>query len=92
MYHEIDFHGMSYEDALRVFIMKYNQIVRSGDKREIRIIHGYGSKYLDSSAILQTKIRAYLSRQKGKLEYRLDLNPGVTYVRPISVLERKGKR
>lgn len=92
MYNEIDFHDMTYEDALRIFIIKYNQMLRSGDRREICIIHGYGSKYLDRSSILRTKLRAYLSRQRGKLEYRLDLNPGVTYVKPISILEGKGKK
>lgn len=92
MYNEIDFHDINYEDALRIFIMKYNEMLRNKDRREIRIIHGYGSKHLDCSAVLRTKLRAYLSRQRGKLEYRLDLNPGVTYVKPILILEGKGKK
>lgn len=92
MYHEIDLHDMNYEDALRIFIIKYNEILRKKDNKEICIIHGYGSKQLESSAVLKRKLQSYLSRQKGKLTYRLTLNPGVTYVKPISVLEWKGKK
>ena len=28
MYNEIDLHGMNYEDALRIFIQKYNEILK----------------------------------------------------------------
>lgn len=92
MYNEIDLHGMNYEDALRIFIQKYNEILKKKEKREICVIHGYGSKRLDSSAVLRENLRNYLSKQKGKLKYRLDLNPGVTYVVPIAFLEERGKR
>lgn len=44
MYHEIDLHDMNYEDALRIFIIKYNEILRKKDNKEICVIHGYGSK------------------------------------------------
>lgn len=30
-----------------------------------------------------------MARQKGKLRYRVDLNPGVTYVMPIVLLEER---
>lgn len=92
MYNEIDLHGMNYEDALRIFIQKYNEILKKKEKREICVIHGYGSKRLDSSAVLRENLRNYLSKQKGKLKYRLDLNPGVTYVILIAFLEERGKR
>ncbi|CAL7871875.1 Smr/MutS family protein [Fusobacterium necrophorum] len=92
MYKEIDLHGMNYEDALRIFIQKYNEMIRKKEKKEICVIHGYGSKRLDSSAVLQEKLRKFLSKQKGKLFYRVDLNPGVTYVMPIMLLEERGKR
>ncbi|MDY5306382.1 Smr/MutS family protein, partial [Fusobacterium gastrosuis] len=49
---------------------------------EILIIHGYGAYKLDHTPILAIKIREFLSRNKDKLEYRLDINPGVTYVTP----------
>ena len=76
MYNEIDLHGMNYEDALRIFIQKYNEILKKKEKREICVIHGYGSKRLDSSAVLRENLRNYLSKQKGKLKIKSRLNVG----------------
>ncbi|EHO20298.1 hypothetical protein HMPREF9466_01057 [Fusobacterium necrophorum subsp. funduliforme 1_1_36S] len=33
MYKEIDLHGMNYEDALRIFIQKYNEMIRKKRKK-----------------------------------------------------------
>lgn len=44
MYNEIDLHQMNFDDALRVFITKYNSLYKKGERREIMVIHGYGSK------------------------------------------------
>lgn len=33
MYKEIDLHGMNYEDALRIFIQKYNEMIRKKEKK-----------------------------------------------------------
>ena len=43
MYNEIDLHYMNFDDALKVFITKYNRLYKSGDRKEIMVIHGYGS-------------------------------------------------
>ena len=43
MYNEIDLHHMNFDDALRVFITKYNLLYKKGERREIMVIHGYGS-------------------------------------------------
>ena len=48
MYNEIDLHQMNFDDALRVFITKYNSLYKKGERREIMVIHGYGSKFLES--------------------------------------------
>lgn len=34
MYKEIDLHGMNYEDALRIFIQKYNEMIRRKEKKK----------------------------------------------------------
>lgn len=92
MYHIIDLHGMFYEDALRIFIQKYNAVLKKRDQKEICVIHGYGSKRYESVDVLRTQLRQYFSRNRDKLSYRLDLNPGVTYVKPLVALEWKGKK
>lgn len=95
MYNEIDLHYMNYDDALRVFILKYNALYKKGERKEIKVIHGYGSKFLDSEAVIRTKIRQYFSKHKECVKMRVDLNPGVTYVMPIKNLplpKKSGKR
>ena len=57
MYNEIDLHQMNFDDALRVFITKYNSLYKKGERREIMVIHGYGSKFLDSTPVIRTKIK-----------------------------------
>ena len=81
MYNEIDLHQMNFDDALRVFITKY-----------IMVIHGYGSKFLDSTPVIRTKIREYFLRNKECVKMRLDMNPGVTYVMPLKPLPLPKKK
>lgn len=92
MQKEIDLHSMNYEDALKIFIQKYNEFLSQGYCGEICIIHGYGANRLEANPVIMGKLRSYLSKQQGKLLYRLDLNPGVTYVKPIERLIWKGKK
>ena len=66
---------------------KYNEALKRKDKREILIIHGYGSNKLGHIPILARNLRVFLSKNKDKLSYRLSINPGVTYVTPISKLD-----
>lgn len=89
---EIDLHHMNYDTALKIFIDKYNSAFRKGYRDEIRIIHGYGSISLDSTSVIRTKLREYLSRNRTCLSVRLDMNPGVTYVIPILPLPSKKKK
>ena len=95
MYNEIDLHYMNFDDALRVFITKYNALYKRGERKEIKVIHGYGSKTLDGEAVIRTKLRAYFSRNRDCVKVRLDLNEGVTYVTPLKIflsLKRKIRR
>lgn len=92
---EIDLHHMNFDTALKIFIQKYNQFQKIEKNREICVIHGYGSGVLDRNSVIGTKIREYFSRNRENLKYRLDLNPGVTYVTPLKPLtlpRRKKKR
>lgn len=73
MYNEIDLHQMNFDDALRVFITKYNSLYKKGERREIMVIHGYGSKFLDSTPVIRTKIREYFLRNKECVKMRLDM-------------------
>ena len=87
MYNEIDLHNLDYKVALALFKKKYNDAIKRKDKSEILIIHRYGANKLEHNAVLATNIRLFLSKNKDKLSYRLDINPGVTYVTPIFRLE-----
>lgn len=82
MYNEIDLHLMDSKIALEYFKKKYNEAIKNKDSREICVIHGYGSKKFESEPIIAKTLRSFLSKNKDKLEYRLDLNPGVTFVKP----------
>ncbi|MGL4981132.1 MAG: Smr/MutS family protein [Fusobacteriaceae bacterium] len=83
---EIDLHHMNFDTALKIFIERYNKLCKQGFKGEICIIHGYGAGVLDRNSVISGKIREYFSRNKDNLKYRLDMNPGVTYVTPIKPL------
>ena len=87
MYNELDLHNLDFKVALSVFKKKYNEALKKKDKREILVIHGYGANKLGHKAILATNLRNFLSNNRDKLSYRLTINPGVTYVTPISRLE-----
>lgn len=87
MYNEIDLHNLDFKVALLIFKKKYNEALKKKDKREILIIHGYGANKLDHDPILATNLRTFLSKNKDKLNYRLSINPGITYVTPILKLD-----
>ena len=87
MYNEIDLHNLDFRLALSIFKRKYNEALKRKDKRKILIIHGYGANKLGHIPILATNLRMFLSKNRDKLSYRLSINPGVTYVTPISRLD-----
>ena len=87
MYNELDLHSLDFKVALSVFKKKYNEALKKKDRREILVIHGYGDNKVGHKAVLATNLRNFLSNNRDKLSYRLDTNPGVTYVTPISRLE-----
>lgn len=92
MYNEIDLHNLNFDDALKIFITKYNKLYKSGERKEIMVIHGYGSNRLDFTPVIKIKIRDFFSRNKEYLKVRLDLNPGVTYITPLKLLPIQNKK
>src|SRR3989442_9608079 len=82
---EVDLHGHTVDEALRIFIDVYNRHVRSRSKESLRVIHGYGSatEGLDGGRI-RLKIRTFLEGAADSLDWKpgedLEGNPGVTIV------------
>ena len=88
---EVDLHGHTVDEALRIFIDVYNRHVRSRSKESLRVIHGYGSttEGLDGGRI-RRKIRTFLEGAADSLDWKpgedLEGNPGVTIVFPRKIL------
>jgi hypothetical protein len=88
---EVDFHGHTVDEALRIFIDVYNRHVRSKSEESLRVIHGYGSASdgLDGGKI-RRKIRTFLEGAADSLDWKpgedLEGNPGVTIVFPRKIL------
>jgi len=84
---ELDLHGHTVDEALRLFIDVYNRHLRSRSEESLRVIHGYGSASdrLDGAKI-RRKLRSFLERAADNLEWKpgedLEGNPGVTIVFP----------
>lgn len=91
MFNEIDLHDLNYDDALKIFIDRYNVLYKKGERKEILVIHGYGSKRLESVPVIRTKIREYFLRNRDCVKMRIDLNQGVTYILPLKPLPTPGK-
>ena len=85
---ELDLHGRTSDEALRVFVQVYNQHVRRGSRESLRVIHGYGST--GEGGKIRRKIRAFLETADANLEWKcgedVEGNPGLTIVYPGQAL------
>ncbi len=85
---ELDLHGHTVDEALRLFLDFYNRHVRSGSQESVRVIHGYGAS--GEGGKIRRKLRAFLEGVAGNLEWRpgedIEGNPGVTIVFPRKLL------
>ena len=85
---ELDLHGHTVDEALRLFLDVYNRHVRSGSEDSIHVIHGYGSS--GEGGKIRRKLRMFLEQAGSSLEWRpgedLEGNPGVTIVFPRKLL------
>src|SRR5687768_9713451 len=86
--HELDLHGLTVDEALRVFAEFYNRHVRSNSRAPLRIIHGYGSS--EKGGKIRHRIRLLLESSTGVVTWKpgedIEGNPGVTIVYPEKVL------
>ena len=88
---EVDLHGYTVDEALRIFIDVYNRHVRRRSEESLRVIHGYGSatEGLDGGKI-RLKIRKFLEGVGDSLDWKpgedLEGNAGVTIVFPRKIL------
>ena len=88
---ELDLHGHTWNEARNAFTHTYNESFTAGGEplvTAIDIIHGYGSA--SGSAVIRTRLRKFLERQTGFLEFMpgedMDGNQGHTLVAPSKPL------
>lgn len=81
MSRKIDLHQMDSVVALRVFVQKYNSMIKN-NLEEIEVIHGYGASFLDSKGVIKEKLRNFLRRNKDLVTLIIPLNQGSTIVIP----------
>jgi hypothetical protein len=88
--HELDLHGHTVDEALKIFVEFYNRHVRSS-REPLRIIHGYGST--EKGGKIRKNLRVFLEVGAGSLEWKpgedVEGNPGVTIVYPRKVLHAR---
>src|SRR5436189_58550 len=103
---EVDLHGHTVDEALRIFIDVYNRHVRSRSKESLRVIHGYGSatEGLDGGRIprkilatfqnqLAADILAFCSipRTESKIAGKFRKNSALEIKEAIRTLVRQGQ-
>lgn len=85
---QIDLHGYTVDEALRVFISRYNEEAGRRRPESIRVIHGYGAS--GEGGAIRRRLRRFLASSRDYLDYdrgeRLFGNPGVTVVYPVRPL------
>lgn len=79
----IDLHHMNRNEAIRFFIDKYNEAVRSG-RKEITVIHGYGSS--GRGGVIKKELLNFFDLHSSYLSYTVDSNPGATLVFPTRII------
>ena len=86
----LDFHGMSWPEALADFQAAYDAEIASNAQtvRAINVVHGYGSKGV--GGVLRLRLRDYLQRYRSYLAFKpgeqIDGNPGWTLIEAIKPL------
>ncbi len=86
---QIDLHNMSYFQAIRYFIKKYNEILKSGKKEPLVVIHGYGAS--GKGGVIKRNFQNYLNEHTQYLSFYPNsditgINQGCTTVFPKKTL------
>ena len=91
---ELDLHGYTTDEALRIFVDVYNRRMQSGSCTALRLIHGYGSS--GEGGKIRRSIRAFLQGAAESLGWvsgeELEGNPGITVVHPKKLLPSIGNQ
>jgi hypothetical protein len=86
---ELDVHGMTVNEALKLFADSYNRHVKSSSREPLRVIHGWGSS--GEGGKIRPKLRQLLADAEQNLEWKagedVEGNPGVTIVYPRKVIQ-----
>jgi len=84
---ELDLHGLTIDEAIRVFVERYNRHVQR-NREPLRIIHGWGSS--GEGGKIRRKIREFLTEATDNLDWKpgedFEGNLGVTIVYPHKAL------
>ena len=86
---ELDVHGLTVNEALKVFVEFYNRQARGSLREALRVIHGWGSS--GEGGKIRPKLRRLLAEAGPSLDWKagedLEGNPGVTIVYPGKVIQ-----
>src|SRR5579862_8354681 len=86
---ELDVHGLTVNEALKVFVDFYNRHARSSSREPFRVIHGWGSS--GEGGKIRSKLRQLLAEAGPNLDWKggedLEGNPGVTIIYPRKVIQ-----
>ena len=81
---ELDVHGLTVEEALKMFVEFYNRHVRSSSQEPLRVIHGWGAS--GEGGKIRLKLRQFLAQAVPDLDWKagedVEGNQGVTVVYP----------
>ena len=85
----IDLHNMNYYEAIRHFIRRYNELLKSGSTELIEVVHGYGAS--GKGGVIKRRLQAYLKEHRDYLDFEFNssskgINQGCTLVLPKKIL------
>jgi len=82
---ELYVHGLTVDEALKVFSDFYNRHAGHSSREAIRVVHGWGSS--GQGGKIRVKLRELLTDGAANLEWKpgedIEGNPGVTIVYPL---------
>ncbi len=82
---EIDLHDYLVHEALEALTERCNAVLARGERKPIKVIHGYGSH--GRGGALRTRLRSFLAANSQFVSFtpgeQIDGNPGYTMVYPL---------
>jgi hypothetical protein len=88
---ELDVHGLTADEALKLFVEFYNRHVRNNPREPLRVIHGWGSS--GEGGKIRPKLRKLLADAEPNLTWKpgedAEGNLGVTIVYPHKIIHAR---